>query len=285
MANALHTALRNIRRSPYQSLMATLMMSLLFFISYTLVMMLVGAHDILRYFEMRPQVIAFFATDVNDERIQRAADTMKAKPYVAQVKIISKEDALKLYQQDITDPLTLELITSDILPASLEVSANNIDDLSKVRDDLKTLEGIHEVKYQEQVIDTLSIVIKNVRVGGMIFIAFLTAMSVMFVVVVLSLRVALKRQEISIMRLLGAGTGYIVGPYLFEGMVYGSLGAIIGWLGMFTTLLNAYLDSIFQYDLTLPDFTCAIIWTLGLWGDCRNGHWNNLQLRCREAIH
>lgn len=254
------TAVHNIRRSPYQSTMAILMMSLVFFMTFVLVAFILGATQIIRYFESRPQVIAFFATTAPVSQVQVAADTMKNKPYVEKVNVVSKEDALKLYKDsNKNDPVLLELVTADIFPASLEVSAKEITSLPQIRDDLKTLTGVEDVMYQKDVIDSLTAIIKNVRIIGLIVITFLSIMSLMFIIVVLSLRIALKRQEIAIMRLLGAGVGYIVLPYMVEGMVYGIMGSVVGWLGLFTLYLYAtpQLISIFGTIIRFP-----VSWTI-----------------------
>lgn len=254
------TAFHNIRRSPYQSIMAILMMSLVFFMTFVLVTFILGATQIIRYFESRPQVIAFFATTAPVSQVQVAADTMKSKSYVEKVNVVSKEDALRLYKDaNKNDPVLLELVTADIFPASLEVSAKEITSLPQIRDDLKSLSGVEDVMYQKDVIDSLTSIIKNVRIVGLIVIVFLSLMSMMFIVVVLSLRVALKRQEIGIMRLLGAGVGYIVLPYMVEGMIYGIAGSIVGWLGLFTLYLYAtpQLISLFGTIIRFP-----VSWTI-----------------------
>lgn len=260
------TALHNIRRSPYQSLMATLMMSLVFFMSSVLVIFLLGASQIISYFESRPQVIAFFATSAPEAQIQAAAETMRAKDYVDKVKVVSKEDALALYKEDNkNDPVLLELVTADIFPASIEVSAKEITSLPAIRDDLKTLPGVDDVMYQKDVIDSLTAIIKNVRLVGIIVVSFLLLMSLMFITVILSLRIALKKQEIGIMRLLGAGVGYIVLPYMTEGMIYGFLGSLLGWLGMFilylyaTPALVSFFGSIIHFPVSYLVFVSVLV--------------------------
>lgn len=252
---SLTVALHNIRRSPYQSLTAIFMMSLVFFMSSVLAVFLLGASQIISYFEQRPQVIAFFSVSAPQSQVDAAAQTMQAKPYVDKVKVVTKEDALNIYKQDNkNDPVLLELVTADIFPASIEVSAKEITSLPAIRDDLQGLTGVEDVMYQKDVIDSLTAIIKNVRLVGVIIVTFLLLMSLVFVTVILSLRIAIKRQEIGIMRLLGAGVGYIVLPYMMEGMIYGLLGALIGWLGMFTLYLytTPFLVSFFGTIIHFP---------------------------------
>lgn len=260
------TALHNIRRSPYQSLTAILMMTLVFFMSSVLVVFLLGATQIISYFETRPQVIAFFATDAPQEQVEAAAETMRSKSFVDKVKVVSKEDALALYKEDNKDdPVLLELVTAEIFPASIEVSAKEITDLPMVRDDLQGLEGVEDVLYQKDVIESLTSIIKNVRIVGIVIVAFLLIMSLMFVTVVLSLRIATKKQEIGIMRLLGAGVGYIVLPYMVEGMIYGLLGAAFGWLLMFilylyaTPFLVSFFGAVIQFPISFLLFFLVLV--------------------------
>lgn len=254
---SLTVAFHNIRRSPYQSLTAMLMMTLVFFMSSVLAVFLLGASQIIAYFEQRPQVIAFFAVSAPQAQVDAAAQAMQAKPYVDKVKVISKEDALNIYKQDNkNDPVLLELVTADIFPASLEVSAKEITSLPAIRDDLQALSGVEDVMYQKDVIDSLTAIVKNVRLVGIVIVAFLLLMSLMFVSVVLSLRIATKKQEIGIMRLLGAGVGYIVVPYMMEGMMYGLVGAFVGWLLMFilylytTPFLVTFFSSIIHFPVS-----------------------------------
>lgn len=258
-------ALHNIRRSPYQSFTAVLMMGLVFFMTSVLVVFLLGASQIIKYFESRPQVIAFFVTDAPNAQIQAAAEAMQARDYVDKVKVVSKEDALALYKEDNkNDPVLLELVTADIFPASIEVSAKEITSLPTIRDDLKSLAGVEDVMYQKDVIDSLTSIIKNVRVIGIIIVSFLLLMSLMFITVVLSLRIVIKKQEIGIMRLLGAGVGYIVIPYMVEGMIYGFMGASLGWLGMLilylytSPFLVSFFGSIIQFPVSWVMFAAVL---------------------------
>src|SRR3990167_1981684 len=136
--NSLTTALTNIRRSPYQSLAAILLLSLTFFVGYALSFFILGSEQVLRYFETRPQVIAFFELNTQADTINQLAQTLRTQTYVTNVTLITQEEALKNYQSaNRDDPLLLELVTAQILPASLEVSGQTIEDLQKIKDFLQ----------------------------------------------------------------------------------------------------------------------------------------------------
>jgi len=232
------TALRNMRRSPYQALAAIMMMSLTFFVAYASTLMVIGAELVLHYFETRPQVTAFFTTTSSADDLNSAASLMKSKSYVASIHVVTKSDALAQYREENKkDPLLLELVTADILPASIEVSAKNIESLPKIRDDLSKLPGVDEVIYQKDVISNLSFWTRGIRIVGAVIVGFLGLTTLIFIAVILSLRIAMKRQEMAIMRLLGASLWYIRAPFLVEGILYGLIGAIVGWIACVTLLL------------------------------------------------
>ena len=141
----LQDALVAIRRSPYQSVLALLVITVTFFVGYIFSLFLFGTDTILKFFETRPQVIAFFEIQTASEDVNKVAQAMRDKSYVSEVNIVSKEQALDFYKQDHKDnPLLLELVTADILPASIEVSGRDVDSLSRIQEDLKSVKGIEE---------------------------------------------------------------------------------------------------------------------------------------------
>jgi cell division transport system permease protein len=232
--------MKAIRRSPYQALVAVLMMSLSFFVASCFLFVLFIANKALQYIETRPQVIGYFEIKATDDQIAAAKTAMQQKEYVAGVKVVTKQEALKIFQEENKkDPLLSELVTADILPASLEVSAKEAQELEKISTDVKALSGIEEVVYQKDLITKLTRWSLLLRQSGVTITAILFSITLLLVFVILSLRVSSKRKEIGIMNLLGASRWYIRGPYVLEGVLYGISGAFFGWLLSFIVLLYA----------------------------------------------
>lgn len=236
--NSLLTALTTIRRSPYQALTAILITSITFLVAFCFSLLLIGAEKVLQYFETRPQVIAFFELDTPHETIVQVEQTMQARPYVEEVTVIDKETALKLYREAHRDePLLLELVTADILPASIEVSAVDLQSLPRIKNDLEQAPGVEDVEFQEQIIDQLSAWTRSIRLLGLGAVAVLGLISFLNIAVIIAMKAAVKKPAIGIMRLLGATRGFIKMPFMLEGMIYGVTGVTLGWLGMYAVLL------------------------------------------------
>ncbi len=236
--NTLTTAFLNIRRSPYQSLAAVLLLSLTFFVGYTFSLFLLGSEHVLRYFETRPQVIGFFELDTSTTVINELAQGMAEKPYVTEVKLVSQEEALEIYQEENKDdPLLLELVTSQILPASIEVSGTAISDLPQIKSDLEQVQGIDEVILQQDVIESLASWTQTIRIVGGSSVLLLGVTSLLIMIIIIGMKVVTKRPAITIMRMIGATSWFIQSPFVYEGMIYGIISSVIGWTLSFVGLL------------------------------------------------
>mgnify|MGYP000190094574 CR=1 FL=1 len=234
----LSSALTAIRRSPYQALSAVLLVSITFFVAYTCSIFFFGTEQVLRYFETRPQITAFFQLDADAVTLQQVEKTMKEKPYVDRVTMTSKEQALQIYREDNKkDPLLLELVTADILPASIEVSSKDVGSLVKIKEDLEKSAGIEEVVFQQDVVDTLESWTNSIRYIGVASVAILAFTSLLLIIIITGLKVVNRRRAIQIMRILGASKWYVKAPFIYEGMLYGLFGSFLGWSMMYVGVL------------------------------------------------
>ena len=260
------TTWRNIRRSPYQAFAAVFVMTLTFLFISFFAFLLYGSSKAISYFESRPQVTAFFRQDVKKNDIDSLKNELNATNKVAEIKFVSKEDALKIYrEQNKNDPLLLELVTADILPASLEISTIKIEDLSHINNKLKDSPLVSEVVFQKDVVSVLTSWTNALRTIGLGLIVVLSLVSIFIMVIIIGVKISQKKQDIEIMRLIGAGGWYIRWPFMLEGIFYGGVGAILGWgisslaLWYATPMLSSFLKGI-------PIFPLPLIFLFGLLG-------------------
>lgn len=260
------TTWQHIRRSPYQALAAVGIMTLTLFVSSIFFLTAAGSAAILSYFESKPQITAFFTDEKKVEEIANLEEKLKSTGQVAQVKYVSKEEALAIYrEQNKGDPLLLEMVTANILPASLEVSAKDAKFLADLAKILKAEPGIEEVVYQKDVVDALVAWTGAIRKIGIILVGFLTIVSLLIILTVIAMKIALRREEIEILKLVGASNWYIRAPFLLEGAFYGTVGAIVSWIISCLLLLYAtpYLAS---FLVGIPILPVSPIFMLALLG-------------------
>jgi cell division transport system permease protein len=249
---------RNIRRSPYQAFAAVFVMALTFLFISFFTFLLFGSSKAINFFESRPQVTAFFKNETKQSDIDNLEKELNATGKVASIKFVSKQDALKIYkEQNKNDPLLLELVTADILPASLEISTVRIESLSDINNMLKDSPLVSEVVFQKNVVSTLTSWTNALRTIGLSLIIVLSLVSVFIMVVIIGVKISRKKEDIEIMRLIGAGGWYIRWPFIFEGIFYGAIGAILGWsisvgvLWYATPFLSTFLTGMSIFPISI----------------------------------
>jgi len=234
------TAWHNIRRSPYQALAAILIMTLTFLVVSFFTFLIVGSSRVITFFESKPQVTAFFKDEAKQEDINLLEDELNATGKIASMEFVSKEEALVIYkEQNKSDPLLLDLVTADILPASLEISTKDINDMTEISEMLKRSESVQEVVFQKDVVSTLVNWTTAARSIGIGLIVVLSLVSVFIIVTIIGIKISQKREDIEIMRLIGASGWYVRWPFLLEGMFYGVVGALLAWIIASGALLYA----------------------------------------------
>ena len=226
---SLNKSLHYIRRSPYQAMAAIMSMTLTSLVTGMVVLILYGSSLMLSYFEAKPQLVVYFMDDVKQESVSALENKVMATGKVAKTTFVSKNDALSFYKEWYkNDPLLLEMVTADILPSSLEISAFNASDLESLSQMVKSEAGIESVDYQADVVKTLLSWTSVIRKTGAGIIIFLSIESLLIMITVISMKLAIRKEEIEILQLIGASRWHISKPFLWEGVVYGGAGGIVG---------------------------------------------------------
>ncbi|MBI2074356.1 MAG: ABC transporter permease [Candidatus Levybacteria bacterium] len=227
----LKTTWHHVRRSPYQAFAAIFIMLQTFFVVSIFTFVIFGSDKIINYFESLPQVIAFFKNEAKQESIDALKEQLIDTGKVSKVHFVSKQEALKIYEEKFKDdPLLLEFVTADILPSSLQISTEKIDDLSSISEALQKSSLVKEVVFPKDVITNLTDWTRALRKIGTALIVVLALDAIFIMVIITGIKISQRKEEIEIMRLLGATNWYIRWPFLFEGMMYGVVGAFFGWL-------------------------------------------------------
>lgn len=220
-----------MRRSPYQSLAAILTMFLTMLLTGLFFLATAGSSLILQYFESKPQITVFFTNKATQADVDALKKTLEETGKVKPLKFVSKEDALAIYrEQNKKDPLLLEMVTADILPASLEVSTTDPNYLTQLEPVIKQAQGVEEVVFQKDVVDTLLRWTNAIRMVGGVLVGLLAFDSILIVMTVIGMKIALKKEEIEILTLVGASPWYIRLPFILEGGLYGAIGAFVSWV-------------------------------------------------------
>ncbi len=254
-----------LRRSPYQALAAGLAMTLTFFVASIFAVLIIGGQIVLNYIEQRPQVIAFFKDDASQTQIDGIITKVKSTGLAKDVKYVTKEEALAIYRERNKDePLLLESVSADFLPASIDISVNKADDIGAVTQAVKGDPEVERVITPQNLVEQLVKWTNAIRTGGIVFVTALLAISFLIIIMVVGMRIALRRDEISIMNLVGATKWYIAKPFLAEGAIYGVIGASISTFLVYALLL-IYSRSIQDFLGPIQVFPISPFFFIYLW--------------------
>ncbi|KKT74145.1 MAG: hypothetical protein UW69_C0046G0009 [Microgenomates group bacterium GW2011_GWA2_44_7] len=234
--------LERVRRTPYQSFVATLTVALTLFVIGAIGAFSLGSVIVLNFFETRPQVVGFYKPEIvpTTAQIDGLKSRLMQTGKVLNIQYISKEQALDIYKAPFKDDqILLELATAKMLPATIKVSAVDPRYLADVSELLKSEQGIYLVDFQKDIVNALTRWTDAIRQVGIGVIAVCGLIAFVMIFVVVSFKLVFKKDEVEIINLIGGGRWYIYKPFFQEAVFYGFIGAIIGWLADVLVLLYA----------------------------------------------
>ena len=206
---------------------------------------LVNLNRLLVHWEDKIHVISYLRDGLSSHEVEDLERHIYRLKEVKAIKYISKSDARLLYkrffgnQQGILEGLDL-----NILPASFEIQLKKEfyrgRGVKEFAENLSQIKGITDIQYGGEWINRLSTIVHLLRwgqwiVGGILFLAISFIISN-----TIKLSIYSRKEEIEIMRLVGATDGYIKTPFLVEGVFQGVSGAILS-LGLLFLLYQSFL--------------------------------------------
>ena len=255
------------RRTPYQAIAAVFMIFITLFVTAIFLLLSGISTAILSYFETKPQLTVFFKDEKSKASIDQLIQKINATGKVASYQYVSKEQALAIYRdQNKNDPLLLEMVTADILPSSLEISATGPKYLVELSDLVKNESDVDEVVFQKDIVDTLISWTSTIRKVGAVFIFFLLLSTFFILLTSIGMKIAFRKEEVEILKLVGATPWYIKRPFILEGVAYGVIGATIAWIivsGLVFYLrpfITSFLHGIPQLSLFATNGITFYIW-------------------------
>jgi len=271
----LKTAVSNIRRSPFQAIAAAFVLSLTFFVITTLAILVYSSNKILYYFETRPQIIAFLKDSVTPESVSSLQEKLANDVRIKEVNYVSKEEALGIYKKATADnPLLSELVSPTIFPASLEFSVKELSFAKDIIEEVKKDPIVDQVGFTaslgpentlQDTVERLKTIVWYLKIGGGAFVLVLTASSFLVLLVIVSMRLTTRREEIEILDLVGATSRFIKSPIIIEAIIYTLIGVILGWL--VSIILTLYIaPSLISYFKEIPVLPIDTLKLFGLFG-------------------
>ena len=193
---------------------------------------LTNIQHIVKSAEANVSIEIFFEEEATDEQIADIGEKIKKRAEFGTIRYISPEEAWENYKQQYFDdaPELAEGFADDNPLAdsdSYKVTLNDVSMQEVFVDFVEGLEGVRKVNYSESTANTLTDFGKMVGFISASIIIILLAVGIFLISNTIMIGIAVRKEEIAIMKLMGAKDAFVRAPFLVEGVVIGLLGAIV----------------------------------------------------------
>lgn len=208
-------------------------------------------------------VSIFLKNDVSDQDLQTARRVLEQHPLVANVSYISKEQARKEFEADQEGTLDVLFALTEVeenpLPASLRVQVSDPGRLREL-DSITNNPAIVEVQSEEfpktlgggkrDSIDNISRASSAIEIAGLALSIVAIVISTLIIFNTIRMAIFNRRDEIQMMRLIGADKNFIQGPFIVEAAMYGIIAGIVTTAIIYPVMLTQG-DQLRQYDVVV----------------------------------
>lgn len=259
----------NFSRNPVVSIVSILIMTVTLFLIGSIILMNALMSFSLAQISERVDINIYFYPDVQETTVLAVRDNLVLLPEIAAVEYVTEEEAIAEFRERHADDyLTLQALDEldeNPLGASLNVRALESAQYESIAQYVESLSSsdsviassIEKINYNQnrEIIERLNDIMDTAQRLGWALTIFFIAISIMITFNTIRLAIYGAREEISIMRLVGAENKYIRGPFMFEGVLYGITATLLTvglffpmtlWLSKFTTVFFGGMD-LFAY--------------------------------------
>jgi len=222
--------LQLIRQNVFVNLMAIGTVALSFLIFSVFFLIFQNLNSFLQVWEKRIQIIAYLTDGLEEKAIDGIRLTLVNMPQVEKVRFVSKVAAMDILKEHLGDQdQVLDGLRADILPASFEIQLEsayqNREAIRHVVSLLKNLDGIADIQYGQKWIDKFSAFMDLYHFSTFLL-GLLLSVAIAFIVSnAIRLSIFSRREELEIMKLVGATPGFIKIPFYIEGGLQGIIGS------------------------------------------------------------
>lgn len=261
-------ALRSLRENSVTTALTAVTLGVSLSIFSIFIFVFVNLNAAINSWGDRTQIVAYIKD--GSEAPEKIREAVLSIPGVTAVEFVSKERALTELKDELKGhEMVLEGVDSNPLPASMEIKVGglykNPGAVSTVVSRLKQMGWAEDVQFNREWIEKISGLLGFIELAAVFMGFFLAAATIFIISNTIRLAVYARKDEIEIMRLVGASDRFIKVPFFIEGAVQGFAGGVIALLitgaGRYLVLANVppYFNFIVQTPLPVPVIAVALI--------------------------
>jgi cell division transport system permease protein len=259
----------NFFRNIWLSLAATSIMTITLFIISTILVLYTLTNLSIENIKDKVGITAYFNNQTSEREILNVKAEIELMPNVESVQYIPKTVAKEIFLEiHKNEPLLLETLnefkdSENPLPNSFAIRATGLEQYAPISDTLRSdryAPYFERVRDNSKVIDRLFSITNTIKNLGVILSAVFVVVTIMVMFNTIRLTIYNRRQEVEIMRLVGATNWYIRLPFIIEGMLYGVIATVLTSAIMYAALV--YMSDRVQQLLSLDSIGGSLTNTL-----------------------
>ena len=225
-------AIANIRQNIFVNVVTIGTITLALLIISFFLLVFVNLEGLAENWSKRVQVTVYFEQELPAQELGSLKARVQALPGTVQVVYVGKDEAVKRFRARLKGQESLlDGITTDVLPASLEISLKKesraTDAVEAYVARLKQLPGIGEVQYGEEWVRRFTTFMNFMRLVGALLGGFLLLAVIFIVSNTIKLTIYARKDELELLGLVGATRLFIKAPFLMEGIIQGAAGSFL----------------------------------------------------------
>lgn len=222
--DALKSVVRNFSLS-FASIMCTTITLILVAVA---VVAAANVNNATRLIEDELTIVTYLKKDVTEEQIENIKSEISSYKNIEEVTFKSKDEwKLEMSEYDDSFKTVLNYLDENPLMDSFVLKVNDVKKLSETSEYIKAINGVDTVKYGEGMVEQVISVFDIVQKIVVVVVIALVVVTSFLISNTIKLTIFSRRNEIEIMRLVGASNITIKLPFLFEGFIIGLIGSII----------------------------------------------------------
>lgn len=252
---------KNIARNKMFSLASLATMSACIFVFGLFFAIVLNFNHIVEKAEEQVAITVFFDEGISQSQIDEIGDQLIAKSGVTEVNYISADDAWEEYKEKYfseNSELAEGFKNDNPLAGSdsYEVFMEGPEKQAEVVEFAESLDGVRKVNKSDTVAKTLTSVSRLVTYVSVAIIAILLCVSIFLISNTVTMGIAVRREEIAIMKYIGAKDGFVRAPFVIEGIIIGLFGAVLPLVLLYFLYNKAilYIMEKFQLLNNIIDF-------------------------------
>lgn len=253
LGRIIKSGFQNFWRNGYLSVAVIFIIILTILIFTSIILINVIGKTAITGLEEKVDISVYLKNSANNEDAQELMSKLEKLNQVKTIEYVSKEQALKNFKEEYKDNDIIKESLAELevnpLPPTLNIKANALDQYKLIVEYLERNKGevVSKINYDQNkdVINRLSSIIQISKKAGLILGAVVGVMAILITFNTIRLTIYSHRQEIEIMRLVGASNWYIRMPFIVEGIIYGVCGVAAAMAILYPAIswLSPRLDS------------------------------------------